>query len=1206
MAYAEHLDLEKANPRLLREHEIRYEFAYPFIQGSTVLDMGCGAGFGSDLLARSGADFVVAIDVSKQAIREAHSRYKQGNLQFIVMDASKLAFRERAVNTAVCFEVIEHVERPTVLLQEVKQALKPRGIFIMSTPNGLVYDKCYRYEGSRNPYHGHELAPTELQEILKKSFEYVALWGQRDSYLEESLARPESPLVHRQLSDPDFVDFRLSQEDIEHAYTIVALCADDSSAAFNSTSFDNLRSLFQTLSNEKRSFEGSGSRIKGLEHSLDELARSLAERDQQVASLKFELNLVEHSLQAVYDELRLTRDRLVTEKIKRGLGALVHRILPDGTARGELKLIFLLSLKVAKEEGVRNLIRQSLEKIRRREFRIVSFPLERVAQPATVQVTTPQPTGVVSRQTRLDRLKISWLGPEPGGPGQGGFGNIVRMCRYLAQFNHDVTLYVDEGEKYSSEEQIVRLVTDHYGGKPNFSIVRGYGRVTDCDALIATAWITAYSLNQISRCKKKFYFVQDYEPYFFPQGSLYFKAENTYKMGYFHITSGPWCTKLLREKYGAKCDSFRFPLDRKIYYPHRRTTNEKQVIFFARPEMTRRCFELGVEALQILYKMMPEVKVILFGSREKIDLRYLRIPCVNLGILPTVEDLARLYSNSEAALALSPTNPSLVTFEMMACGCPTVDLDLPPNRESYGPGENSVLVESTPEAIAQGLYRLLSDPEYRNKIRENALQFVSSFPDEEGSAREVEAILKRELASMTNIPDSERAFKTGDRPRDNAARSTFHSDVMPSPTPSMKDAEVTWASHRLELTNKLGHTRAALIRSVMALSKAASSVAFAVSPPPKTCKRILFYVSHNPDKHGFSSLFRAKAYFPYLKEKGFYCKIAQAIPKTDFDKVVGVAFLRKHSKKLFELWRGILIRSLIIKRAWDIGKAPNYDAVYLLRELIPDLVREPWMETLLRDVNPNLAFDFDDALYAPPSWYPVDETWRGERTKTLLRQAKQVIVGNETLKKYAEAVNPNVTVIPTCVDLPAYPVKNAGNKNSEVVLGWLGSWPNLFYLKKIEPALRELARSRKYQLRIVCDKPQDPTFLEFRGIHVDFRKWDSHTALREVSRFDVGLMPLTNDPWAAGKCGFKIIQYMACGVPVVASGVGVNRQLVTPKVNGYIADSMEEWVKNLSILIDRPELRISMGRKARAFVEANYDIRQYVDEFSEAIRRTYA
>ena len=803
MAYAEYLDLQKANPRLLREHEIRYEFAYPFIQDSTVLDIGCGQGFGSDLLARSGANFVVAIDVAKQAIREAHSRYKHENIQFIVMDASNLAFRKRTVDTAVCFEVIEHVQTPTGLMQEVKRILKqPKGIFIMSTPNRLVYDRCYRHEGSRNPYHRHEFTHKELQQILTKSFEYVALWGQRDPYLEESLARPKSPLVHRQLSDPNFVEFRLSLKDIEHAYTIIALCSDDSSAAFNPASFENLRSIFQTLSNEKRIFAEShsrmseiehslaekgsrvnelehslaekgsrvnelehslaekGSRVNELEHSLaekgsrvNELEHSLAEKNQQVDSLGFELKLVEQSLQAVYQELVVGRSHSATERIERLFGTSVQRILPEGTARGELKLIFLSSLKVAKQEGARSLITKSLEKIRRRELRIVRNPSERLAQRAAATLIMSEPASPVSAETRLDRMRISWLGSEPDGSGQGGFGNIVRMCRHLARFNHDVTLYVDEGEKYQSEEQIAELITDHYGGKPNFSIVRGYGRVTDCDALIATAWITAYPLRQISRCKRKFYFVQDYEPYFFPMGSLYFKAEDTYKMGYFHITSGPWCSKLLRERYGAKCDFFRFPLDQKTYFPRKRSTKEKQVIFFARPEMTRRCFELGVEALQILYKMMPEVKVILFGSKEKIDLRYLKIPCVNLGILPTVDDLAQLYSNSDVALALSPTNPSLVAFEMMACGCPVVDLDLPPNRESYGSGENSVLAEPTPEAIAQGLYQLLSDTEYRNRIRANTLRFVSTFPDEEGSAREVEAIIKRELALLSGTSD---------------------------------------------------------------------------------------------------------------------------------------------------------------------------------------------------------------------------------------------------------------------------------------------------------------------------------------------------------------------------------------------------------------------------------------------------------------------
>jgi glycosyltransferase involved in cell wall biosynthesis len=339
------------------------------------------------------------------------------------------------------------------------------------------------------------------------------------------------------------------------------------------------------------------------------------------------------------------------------------------------------------------------------------------------------------------RLTIAWLCPPPA-PGQGGIRNIVRMCRHLAAFGHDVRVHV-EPCSFRDQAELTAWMARHYG--PSGATYRcGFRDIGPVDAVVATLWTTAAVARSHPSARARFYFVQDYEPEFYPPGSRErAQAEETYRLGLHPICSGPWCAQVLRERFGVTADHFRFPVDRSVYRPLPRRGRGPHVVFFARPGVPRRCFPLGVAALAIVHRHMPQVAISLFGS-PRTHTPPPPFPHRHLGLVPDLQGLAELYAEADVGVAFSTTNPSLVPLEMMACGCPVVDLDNEVNRMSYPP-DAIRLAPPTPEGVAAAVLALLRDPDLRQRQRRAALDFVATFPGEEEAARAVEASLLRGL-----------------------------------------------------------------------------------------------------------------------------------------------------------------------------------------------------------------------------------------------------------------------------------------------------------------------------------------------------------------------------------------------------------------------------------------------------------------------------
>jgi hypothetical protein len=189
-----------------------------------------------------------------------------------------------------------------------------------------------------------------------------------------------------------------------------------------------------------------------------------------------------------------------------------------------------------------------------------------------------------------------------------------------------------------SSESVKDYIEKHFGYIPLFDVIIGVHALKSCDALIATHYTTAQELENLrAKTYLPAYFVQDFEPYFNPVGSEYFEAEVTYQQNFLYITLGKWLETVLREKYGARAKSINFWVDREYYYPpqknmSRKTTNP-QVIFFARPSlMFRRCFALGIKALEEFHKKLPEANIILFGTNE-LKNHTINFPYQNMGNL---------------------------------------------------------------------------------------------------------------------------------------------------------------------------------------------------------------------------------------------------------------------------------------------------------------------------------------------------------------------------------------------------------------------------------------------------------------------------------------------------------------------------------------------------------------------------------------------
>ncbi len=299
-----------------------------------------------------------------------------------------------------------------------------------------------------------------------------------------------------------------------------------------------------------------------------------------------------------------------------------------------------------------------------------------------------------------------------------------------------------------------------------------------------------------------------------------------------------------------------------------------------------------------------------------------------------------------------------------------------------------------------------------------------------------------------------------------------------------------------------------------------------------------------------SSRYRVLQYLPYLKKMGYVCTVLRIPPR-------------------------------LPARLFTFRKTSSFDLVVLQKKLLTPL--EFW---LLRRYNKSLIYDFDDAVMYRDSQHTNPYSWqRRRRFNHTVNHATWVIAGNQYLRQ--QVPHSRVSIIPTPIDMQRYRAKTYQKGEKPVTLGWIGSKSTLHYLVHFKEVLEGIGRVfANVQLKIVSD-----TFFSCQQLKVIKKPWTYQEEIEDLHSFDIGLMPLSDDPWSRGKCAFKLLQCLAVGVPVVASPVGMNCEIVHNHKNGFLAHNEHEWFEWLKLLIQEPDLRRRLGQEGRNLVKTDYALR---------------
>jgi glycosyltransferase involved in cell wall biosynthesis len=350
---------------------------------------------------------------------------------------------------------------------------------------------------------------------------------------------------------------------------------------------------------------------------------------------------------------------------------------------------------------------------------------------------------------------------------------------------------------------------------------------------------------------------------------------------------------------------------------------------------------------------------------------------------------------------------------------------------------------------------------------------------------------------------------------------------------------------------------------------------------------VLFIAAHPVE--GPSTRFRIHQYLPALEAAGIRATVRPFLRS----RLAPLAYRPGLGVKLGITALGAL------GRLGDLARASRADLVYVLREAFP--VGPELFERAMEALSGRLAFDFDDAIWLRSSNYenPIDRLRDFDRPARLIARARRTVVGSELLAAYARQHAPSsdrVVLIPTVVDTAQFrPAPREAD--GSVVVGWIGTPRNTSYLQAIWPGLAAAARrDPRIRYRFVGAEPFDAG-----EVPVEFRPWTLASEIPDIQGFDIGIMPLPDDAQARGKCGFKLIEYMACGLPAVASPVGANMDVLRAGETGLLATTPEEWAAALVRIAGNTELRRAMGMAGRARAAERYSLAAMTPRFIETI-----
>jgi glycosyltransferase involved in cell wall biosynthesis len=352
--------------------------------------------------------------------------------------------------------------------------------------------------------------------------------------------------------------------------------------------------------------------------------------------------------------------------------------------------------------------------------------------------------------------------------------------------------------------------------------------------------------------------------------------------------------------------------------------------------------------------------------------------------------------------------------------------------------------------------------------------------------------------------------------------------------------------------------------------------------------KILFLVPY-PLQEAPSQRFRFEQYFEILVQNGHTIKTQ--------------SFLQSHTWQLFFTPGKPLLKAQtlilgFLKRCYALIVALSFDFIFIHREAAP--IGPPIFEWIIAKVlRKKIIYDFDDAIWLTDK---VNEPrilkllkWR-KKVKAICSWSHKISCGNQYLKNFALKYNSNSIYNPTTIDCEHKHNPTLYKRikiDKQLVIGWTGSHSTLKYLIAIEPALQKL--EHKFPLLSFLIIADQPPSLQLKRL--TFIKWNLETEIEDLLKIDIGIMPLPDDEWSKGKCGFKALQYMSLEIPCVISPVGVNEDIIDHGENGFLAATQNEWVSCLSKIIEQPDIRQKIGIMGRQKIINQFSIESNRDNF---------
>lgn len=343
----------------------------------------------------------------------------------------------------------------------------------------------------------------------------------------------------------------------------------------------------------------------------------------------------------------------------------------------------------------------------------------------------------------------------------------------------------------------------------------------------------------------------------------------------------------------------------------------------------------------------------------------------------------------------------------------------------------------------------------------------------------------------------------------------------------------------------------------------------------------IIFICPYPIGQSPSQRFRFEQYFDLLRSKG-YCLNIHPFLSLSIWKILYTP--GQSIRKIYAVLSGFAKRFMLLPTL------RKYDFVFIHREATP--IGPPWFEWIAAKVfKKKIIYDFDDAIWLPNTSEEnsvISKLKWHRKVTQICKWSYRISCGNQYLADFAKKLNYNVILNPTTIDnnhLHNSQLYRRKLNSEQVVIGWTGTHSTLKYLNVILPALERLKKRHEFQFVVIADTKPNIALSSFK-----FIRWSKETEVQDLLQFDIGVMPLTEDMWANGKCGFKILQYMALGIPAIASPVGVNKIIIKDGVNGFLCNSLDAWEVCIEKLMHNADLRNQLGAKGREHVDKHYSL----------------